>query len=132
MPRGKIPASQMAPGLAERAVITIGAEAGNVIKVTVQLKGSRNRNLAQRAAVGFYLSDDAHGDSTTATAPSSGIAVATNGVMQEFIADKAGRLVSEANGLIDINFSEAGVATWYLVLVLGDGSLVVSGAITFA
>lgn len=45
---------------------------------------------------------------------------------------KAWGLTSEADGDIDVNITEAGVATWYLVLVLPSDKLVVSGAITFA
>lgn len=47
-------------------------------------------------------------------------------------AAKAFELVSEADGDIDINISEAGVATWYLILQLPNGKLAASGAITFA
>jgi hypothetical protein len=40
-------------------------------------------------------------------------------------------LVSEADGDIDLAIGEAGAGTWYLVLVLPNGKLVVSDAITF-
>jgi hypothetical protein len=45
---------------------------------------------------------------------------------------KAFDLVSEADGDIDINIIEAGVATWYLAVELPNGLLSVSPAITFA
>lgn len=45
---------------------------------------------------------------------------------------KAFHLTSESDGDIDLNITEAGVATWYLILVLPNGKLVASGAITFA
>ena len=47
-------------------------------------------------------------------------------------AAKAFDLISEADGDIDINIVESGVATWYLVLVMPNGELIVSDAITFA
>jgi len=47
-------------------------------------------------------------------------------------AAKSFELISEADGDIDINITEAGVATWYLALVLPNGKLAVSDAITFA
>jgi hypothetical protein len=47
-------------------------------------------------------------------------------------AAKAFELVSEADGDIDVNLIEAGAGTWYLVVVLPNGLLSVSGAITFA
>lgn len=45
---------------------------------------------------------------------------------------KAWQLTSESDGDIDINITESGVATWYLVLVNPQGSIQASGAITFA
>lgn len=45
---------------------------------------------------------------------------------------KSFRLISESDGDIDINIGEDGVDTWYLILVMPDGRLVASGAITFA
>jgi hypothetical protein len=47
-------------------------------------------------------------------------------------APKMFELVSESDGDIDINITESGVATWYLILVMPNGSLVASNAITFA
>ena len=41
-------------------------------------------------------------------------------------------LVSEADGDIDINITESGTDTFYLVLVMPNGKLIVSDAITFA
>ncbi len=47
-------------------------------------------------------------------------------------AAKSFELISEADGDIDINITESGAATWYLAVVLPNGSLNVSDAITFA
>jgi hypothetical protein len=45
---------------------------------------------------------------------------------------KAFTLVSEADGDIDVNILDTGTPTFYLILVMPDGSRVASGAITFA
>jgi len=45
---------------------------------------------------------------------------------------KSGVLVSEADGDIDITITETSTPTFYLALVLPNGALAVSGAITFA
>lgn len=111
---------------------TIGAEAGNVINVGIQLNDSLAAALAVRGSLTAYLSDDANGESIAATAPSGGWAIGTDGVLIPLIAGKAAQLVSESDGDIDINITEAGADTWYLVLVMPDGKLVVSDAITFA
>lgn len=117
--------------LPNNASFVIGEEAADVIAVSIQLKDGL-KDLAQRAAVDFYLSTNANGDNLLGTAPDGGIAIGTDGVLIPYVADIAGKLVSEVDGDIDITIEESGAATYYLVLVLPDGTLKVSGAITFA
>ena len=114
------------------ASFVIGTETGgNEITVNIQLLDAAGAAMAIRSAVGFYLSADANGDSTAVAATS--LAAGTDGVMQEFIANSAGRLISEADGDIDVVIGDAsGAATYYLVLIMPNGKLVVSNAITFA
>jgi hypothetical protein len=122
----------MAANVVNRAGFTIGAEGSNIINVAIQLKDADGNAIAQRAGLLAYLSTDSHGDNIAASAPSSGIAIGTNGLLIETIADKAFYVVSEADGTVDVNITEVGVTTFYIVLIMPDGSLVVSGAITFA
>lgn len=112
------------------ATITVGAEETDVINVGIQLKDANGNNIAERVSLFAYLSDDANGDSVAGTAPDT-VAIGTDGLAIPLIAGKAFQLTSEADGDIDINITENGADTWYLVLVMPDGSLVVSGAITF-
>lgn len=114
------------------ATITVGAENTNAINVTIQLKDANGTELATRASVFAYLSDDANGDSIAGTAPSSGWAIGTDGLLIPVVTNKAAQLVSEADGDIDITITEASADTWYLILVLPNGLLKASGAITFA
>lgn len=115
------------------AAIVVGTESADVINVTIQLKQAKSGNdLAERGAVFAYLSDDANGDSIAATAPDGNVAVGTDGLLIPVVADKAFRLVSEADGDIDLDIGESGAATWYLILVMPDGRLIASDAITFA
>lgn len=109
----------------------IGAEAGDVINVAIQLKDSAGTDLAVRGSIFAYLSDDANGDSVAGSAPDT-VAIGTDGVAIPLVAGKAFQLVSEADGDIDLNVTENGADTWYLILVMPDGRLVASGAITFA
>ena len=111
---------------------TIGSEAGNVINVGLQLNDAGGTALATRASVFAYLSDDANGDSLAGTAPDGGWAIGTDGLLMSVEANKSAMLVSEADGDIDINITESGADTWYLVVVLPNGLLTASGAITFA
>jgi len=113
------------------ATFAIGTEAGNEIDVTIQLLDGAGDEMATRSAVSFYLSDNANGDTLVAAATS--LAIATDGLIIEHISNSAGVLVSEADGDIDITIGDAsGAATYYLVLIMPSGELVVSDAITFA
>jgi hypothetical protein len=113
------------------ATFTIGAEAGNVINVGIQLKDAAGSDMAIRNSLPFYLSADANGDAIATAATS--LAIGTDGLMIEWVSNSSGMLTSEADGDIDINVGDAsGVATYYLVLVLPNGKLSVSAAITFA
>lgn len=113
------------------ATFTIGAEAGNVINVAIQLKDAAGTDMAIRNAIPFYLSDNANGDTVVAAATS--LAIGTDGVCIEWTSNSAGLLISEADGDIDLDIGDAsGAATYYLVLVMPNGKLVVSSAITFA
>lgn len=113
------------------ATFVIGAEATNVINVAVQLKDG-DKEVAARGSVFAYLSDDANGDSVAGTAPDGGVAIGTDGVAIPVVAGKAFQLVSEADGDIDLDVTESSTDTWYLVIVLPGGELVISDAITFA
>lgn len=114
------------------ASFVIGAESGgNTITVNIQLLDAAGVDMAIRSSVGFYLSADAAGDSTAVAATS--LVAGTDGVMQEFISNSAGRLISEADGDIDVVIGDAsGAATYYLILVMPNGKLVASSVITFA
>lgn len=113
------------------ATITVGTENTNVINVAIQLLDGNGDALANAAAVTFYLSDNATGSGIAATVPSGGIAIGTDGVLAEFVSGDAGILISEADGDIDIDITEVGADTFYLVLVMPSGKVVISGAITF-
>lgn len=111
---------------------TIGAEASDVINVALQLQSS-NEDLGERAAVLAYLSGDAEGDGVVGTAPTGGVAAGTNGeVIAELVADKVFVLKTDAAGDVDVDLTDTGTPTFHLVVVLPDGTLAVSDAITFA
>ncbi|AFY60356.1 hypothetical protein [Synechococcus sp. PCC 6312] len=112
-------------------VFTIGSESSNIINVSVQLRNADNTNLATRRAVQCYLSG-ANTGATLATAPSGGVAIGTNGLLIEPVADRFFTAVTNASGVFDINITDTGTPTVYLVVVFPNGSIQVSNAITFA
>jgi len=116
--------------LVSNATFVIGAETANVINVAIQLM-SGQEEVARKVALNAYISSNADGSTLVATAPTT-VAIAVDGVLIPLIAGKSFLLVSEADGDIDINITlSAGAATYFLVLVLPDGTLRISGAISF-
>jgi len=122
------------------ATIVVGIEAADVINVAIQLLGGGGVPLTHRASVLAYISDNANGDTISATEHSGIVVIGTDGLLIPILTGAAGaekaktifQLISEADGDIDINITEAGALTRYLVLVLPSGKLVASGAITHA
>lgn len=115
------------------AKFEVGEENTNAINVAVQLVDRENGNeIAERVAVPWYLSADAHGDAIAAAAPSGGIAIGTDGLLLEWTANLSGMAISEADGDLDVTLTETAAKTFYLVLVMPDGQLAVSSAIAFA
>jgi len=115
------------------AVITVAAEDTDVVNVAIQLVDRLNGNeIGERVSIFAYLSDDANGDSIAATAPDGGVAIGTDGLLIPDVTSKSFRLISEADGDIDVDVTESGTDTFYLILVMPDGKLIPSGALTFA
>lgn len=108
--------------------ITINAEAADVINVEVQLL-SGGEALPLVGAVQCYLSDNDDGSTLVGTAPTT-VAIGTDGLLIEPISNKSFTLVTEDDGHADINVTDTGSDTWYFCVILPDGSVVVSGAIT--
>lgn len=114
------------------ATFTVGTEATNVINVAVQLADGAGVAVAVRKALPWYLTTDATGATPAASAPNGGTASGTNGKIIEAIAEKYGLMVFNASGQCDVNITDSATPTFYPVVVMPNGSLAVSGAITFA
>jgi hypothetical protein len=109
----------------------VGAEAANVIRVTVQLVDRHNGNLLTApAACNWYLSAVATGLGVT-TATTGGIAIGTIGTLLEWTNNVSGLVITNAAGVFNVDIEDTGAKTIYLVLVMPDGKLQVSPAITF-
>lgn len=115
------------------ATFVIGAEGSDIINVGIQLTDSQGAALAVAGHVRAYLSDSSAGVGIAATAPATSVAIGTDGaIIVADVAKLAWQLQSETDGDIDLDITETGTDTWYLVVVLPDGRQVVSSAITFA
>jgi hypothetical protein len=110
---------------------TIGDEAADVINVALQLKNPKFEALGTKGHVRCYLAADEDGN-TLATPPTT-LAIGTNGLLVvEETSNGVFTLVSEDDGTIDIDITIATAAEYWLVVMMPDGSVRISDAITFA
>lgn len=114
------------------ATFVVGTEAANAINVAVQLKDGAGVNVAERKVLQWYLATNATGATPAGTAPTGKVAAGAAGALIESINNLSGMAVTNATGQLDVTLTDTGTPTFYLVLVLPNGSLAVSPAITFA
>lgn len=115
-----------------RVVFTIGAEAADTINVAVQLKDARNNAVARVVGCKCYLATAATGIGL-GTATTSAIVIHTNGTLLDIT--KTGQVfsvVTDASGRFDVDLIQTATPTVYLVVIMPDGSIAVSSAITWA
>lgn len=116
------------------ASFTIAAEDSNAITVTCQLKDAKGRNLTRHAMCRVYLADEADGGSLHGTAPTSTVTFTLSSeILATLVTDKVWDVLTSEEGVFTITIPQtAAPVTYYLVVVMPDGSLAVSNAITFA
>ena len=119
-------------GAVAGASIVVGAENTNVRAITIQLKDGQGKDLAARAVVEIAVFADANGDAFVVTGGSTGIAIGTDGALLPIVAKKLFKAVSEADGDIDLTWTDTGTEAAYLGVVLPNGKIVVSAALTNA
>ena len=82
----------------------------------------------------MYLSDNVNGDDITGTTP-DGVLIGTDGFLLSIslaaVTDRGFWLSTNNSGIIDLDIVEVGAQTWYMVVVLPNGIIEVSSAITF-
>jgi len=115
------------------ATITVADGDTSTPDVTIQLTDIGGNAIQQSRAVFAYLAKDAAGAEICAdTTDTTEFVIKTNGLFVETLADLAGFLVSEADGVIDVTITVVDGKTAYLVLVMPDGRLVISDVMTWA
>jgi hypothetical protein len=112
------------------ATIAVSAENTNVRTIGIQLVDGDGVDLAHRAAVIAVVLADANGDAFVGTGGSTGIAIGTDGALLALVAKKAFLLLSEADGDIDLTWTDTGTEVAYLALFRPDGRFIVSAALT--
>jgi hypothetical protein len=112
--------------------ITVAAEDTNVVNVAIQVIGGDDQDVDANVHLLVWLTDTEGAAVVPGTAPSGGTAVGATGVvLVELTADVLFLAVTDANGNLELDVTEAGAATWYLNVGLPGGGVVVSDVLTF-
>lgn len=114
------------------ASIVVGAEASDVRAITIQLKDGQGNDLAHRAVVHIAVLADANGDAFATTGGSTGIAIGTDGALLPIVAKKLFAAISEADGDIDLTWTDTGTEVARLAVILPNGRMIISAALTNA
>lgn len=115
-------------GIGIDAEITLAAAGGGAQTASVQFNDPQGAALTVPSSVPWYLADDSAGLDPTTSAPDGGVAAGTDGALIEWLANLSGLAVSEADGDLDIVVTGS-AGTFFLVLVMPGGKLVISSAI---
>lgn len=119
-------------GMACDASITVAEVDTNSWSAVIQLKDWNGDDLAVPGTVIVYLASDAAGLDFNAATVTTETAILTDGSLAILLAKIAYLVTSEADGDIGLTITDTGEDTYYVVVVLPTGKLVVSTALTFA
>jgi hypothetical protein len=117
------------------ASITVGAEGASVANqraITIQLKDANGNDINHVEEVELVLFLTADRLAYVVTGGSTGIAIGTDGALQTIVAKKVFRATSEADGDIDLTWTDTGTEAAYLGVRLPNGRYVMSDALTNA
>lgn len=111
------------------ATITVGAENTNVRAITIQLKDAYGADVSEVTVVELFVFADATGTAICTTGGSTGIAIGTDGaILATVVAKKYFVLSSEADGDIDLTWTDTGTESVALGLRLPNGNIIVTSA----
>ena len=112
------------------ASITVGAEVNDVRAITIQLKDARGNDIDYVETVELILFLNAARTAFVVTGGSTGIAIGTDGALLAIVAKKYFLATSEADGDIDLTWTDTGTEAAYLGVRLPNGRIVMSTALT--
>lgn len=111
------------------AVITVGAENANVRAIQIQLKDANGDDVTVGEVVKVYMFTDATRVALATTGGSTGIAIGTDGtILRTITAKKQFEVISEADGDIDLTWTDTGTESVVLGVQLPSGVWVMSEA----
>ena len=112
------------------AIITVGAEVGNARAIAIQFKDGPGNDINYRLALLVLVLADANGDAFVGTGGTTGIAIGTDGALIALVAKKVFLAISEADGDLDLTWTDTGTEAAYLGLMMPNGRLIISSALT--
>jgi hypothetical protein len=112
------------------ASITVGAEVTNVRAITIQLKDADGKDIDYVETVEIIMFLNAAKTAFVATGGSTGIEAGTDGALLAVVAKKYFLATSEADGDIDLTWTDTGTEAAYLGLRLPNGRIIMSDALT--
>lgn len=112
------------------ATITVGAEVANVRAITIQLKDAKGNDIDYVENVEIHMFANDAMTAYVTTGGSTGIAIGTDGALLALVAKKIFVATSEADGDIDLTWTDTGTEAAYLGLKLPNGRMIISGALT--
>ena len=115
------------------ATVTVSDETTNVRTITIQLKDSNGNDINFVEEVDIVLFTTAARTAYVVTGGSTGIAIGTDGALQTIVAKKVFRATSEADGDIDLTWTDTGTEQAVIGVRLPTGRYVMgSQALTNA
>jgi len=110
------------------ASITVSTETNNVRTVTIQLKDANGDDINYVETVEIIVFTSAAMTAFATTGGSTGLAIGTDGALLALVAKKVFLATSEADGDIDLTWTDTGTETVAVGVRLPNGRVVVSDA----
>jgi len=112
------------------ATITVGAENTNVRAITVQFKDAAGANMDALVRCELHVLLNSTGSDFVATGGSTGIAAGADGKILATVAKKIFKAISDTTGKITLTWTDTGTEAAYLGVLLPNGRMVISSALT--
>jgi hypothetical protein len=112
--------------------ITVAAEVGDARAITIQLKDAFGNDINYVETVEIIMFLNAARTAFVVTGGSTGIAIGTDGALLAVVAKKYFLATSEADGDIDLTWTDTGTEAAFLGVRLPNGRIVMSSALTNA
>lgn len=106
------------------ATVTVGDESANVRNITIQLTDARGNDIDYAETVIVHVFADAAGLDWATTGGSTGIEIGTDGDLETLVTKKIFMARSEADGDLDLTWTDTGTEAAFVGIQLPGGRIV--------